>query len=408
MLTSEQSIVEFKGSQVFTDRLNQGAHRHYIDYAEQMLSVYTNGIGKQRRWLHREIENLFQNEADCPIRRIAAFCKLLDDKSIYHTDPGGNAAKLRLEVFSKAARFHPLVGQKDKLFEYAEADVKERISQKLGLPWNDVEQNLYSDVIEYQRLKEFAGYTDATAFLCRYNVAQLQACLYRAETMKIWASDDFKTILRYAKLAKLLHQIRRTGPSKYEITLSGPVSVLHESRRYGVNFAKFLPALLACKDWKMSAVVKTPWKTRARVNLSDKDGFTSYLPCPDEFDSSVEQTFASKFGKERDGWQLVREGGILYENQTTFVPDFAFRHKDGTEVFLEIVGFWTPEYLAHRRETLLRFRECNIILAVAEKSLKKDVSGDSNIISYKTALKLAPVLKALEAMRKTNTKKIKK
>ncbi len=123
MLTSEQSIVEFKGSQVLTDRLTQSTHRHYIDYAEKMLSVYTNGIGKQRCWLHKQIESLFNDEPDCPLRRIAAFCKLLDDKSTYQTDPEGNAAKLRLKVFSESAELHPLVSQKDQLFEHTEKDV---------------------------------------------------------------------------------------------------------------------------------------------------------------------------------------------------------------------------------------------------------------------------------------------
>ena len=104
--------------------------------------------------------------------------------------------------------------------------------------------------MEYQRLTEFEDFPDASAFLSRYNVAQLQAALYRAEVMTIRASDDFKTILRYAKLAKLLHEIKRVAPSTYEMILSGPVSILHESRRYGVHFAKFLPALLACKNWQ--------------------------------------------------------------------------------------------------------------------------------------------------------------
>jgi hypothetical protein len=399
MLTSEQSIVEFKGGQVLTDRLTQSTHRHYIDYAQQMLSIYTNGIGKQRRWLHNQIDALFNDEPDCPLRRIAAFCKLLDDKSTYQTDPDGNAAKLRLKVFSESAELHPLVSQKDQLFEHTEEDVKQQISKKLGQPWNEIEQNLYADVMEYQQLCEFEGYTSASDFLSRYNIAQLQACLYRAETMTIWASDDFKTILRYAKLARLLHDIKRTSPSKYEITLSGPVSVLHESRRYGVNFAKFLPALLACKGWKMSATIKTPWKTLAKLNLSDKEGFTSHLPQPNEFDSSVEEAFARKFGKERDGWQLIREGEILYENQTTFVPDFVFRHKDGTEVLMEIIGFWTPEYLTHRRETIRKFKHNNILLAISESSLKVDISKTENIIAYKNAILLKPIIEVLEKVR---------
>ena len=396
MLTSEQSIVEYKAGQAFSDRLTQSTHRHYIDYAKEMLSVYSDGAGQQRRQLHKQIENLFRDEADCPVRRIAAFCKLLDDKSTYQTDPDGNAAKLRLQVFSKAAESHPLVNQKDQLFEHTENDIKEQIAKELEMPWDEIDRNLYADVMEYQRLIEFQGYEDASAFLSRYNVAQLQASLYKAETMRIQASEDFKTILRYAKLARLLHEIRRTGPSKYEMILSGPASVLHETRRYGVNFAKFLPALLACTGWKMSATIKTPWNTTAKLNLSYKDGFSSHLPTPDEFDSSVEEAFAKKFGAERDGWQLIREGEILHKNQTTFVPDFVFRHKDGTEVLMEIIGFWTPEYLAHRRATLRIFANKRILLAIPEASLKTDASQTENLIVYKKAILIKPVMKVLE------------
>jgi len=199
MLTSEQSIVEFKAGRAIPDRLMQSTHRHYTEYAEQMLSVYRNGIGQERRRLHRHIESVFADEPDCPVRRIQAFCKLLDDKSIYQTDPEGKAAKLRLQVFTEAGSFHPLVGQPDQLFEHDEKRIKQKLADKLGLPWEQIEQGLYSDVIAYQQLERFDGYPNGSALLSRYNVAQLQACLYRAENTVVSATDDFKTILRYAK-----------------------------------------------------------------------------------------------------------------------------------------------------------------------------------------------------------------
>lgn len=213
------------------------------------------------------------------------------------------------------------------------------------------------------------------------------------------ATDDLKTIVRYAKLARLLHEIERLHPSKYRIVFSGPASVLRETRRYGVNFAKFLPALLACRGWKMTAIAQTPWRTHAHLAVSADDGFTSHLPSPQEFDSTLEENFASKFGQERDGWKLIREGDILYDHQRTFVPDFTFRHYDGTEVFLEIVGFWTPEYLAHRRETLHQFRQHKMLIAIPEKSLRESASISENILVYKTALKIGPLMKALETLR---------
>ena len=402
MLTSEQSIVEFKSGRAIPDRLTQSTHRHYTEYAEKVLSVYHTGIGRQRRELHRQIESIFADEPDCPIRRIQAFCKLLDDKSVYQTDSEGKAGKLRLQIFTEAGRFHPLVEQRDQLFEYDEKRIKTQLSDKIGLPWDKIEQSLYSDVIDFQRLERFDGYPNAQALLSRYNVAQLQACLYRAEGMVVSATDDFKTILRYAKLAHLLHDIVRLDSSKYCITFSGPASVLHETRRYGVNFARFLPALLACKGWEMTASVKTPWNKPAKLILSDKDGFSSHLPSPDEFDSTIEESFAEKFGTKRNGWQLIREGEILHHQQKTFVPDFTFRHEDGIEVLLEIVGFWTPEYLAHRRETLQQFRKHRILIAVPEKSLREGATIGENILVYKTALKIEPLMEVLERIRTEN------
>ena len=396
MLTSEQSIVEFRAGRAIPDRLTQSTHQHYLEYAEKMLGIYRNGIGQQRRWLHRQIEALFAEEPDCPVRRIQAFCKLLDDKSTFDSDPEGQAARLRLKVFSEAGRFQPLVKQADRLFEHDETKVKARLSEELGISWDQIEQNLYSDVIAFQRLKQFEGYASASALLSRYNVAQLQACLYRAESVVVSATDDFKTILRYAKLAHLLHDIVRLGPSRYRISFSGPASVLHETRRYGVNFAKFLPALLACKGWEMTAIVKTPWNQSTKLILSAKDGFSSHLPAPEEFDSTVEESFAKKFGQKRDGWQLLREGEILHHHQKTFIPDFTFRHDSGAEVLMEIVGFWTPEYLAHRRSTLQQFRDQRILIAVPESSLQEHASVGDNVIVYKTALKLKPVIEALE------------
>jgi uncharacterized protein len=405
MLTSEQSIVEYNGGRAIPDRLTQSTHRHYLDYAEKMLAVYRLGVGQMRRQLHRQIECLFDQEPDCPIRRIESFCKLLDDQSTFQTDSRGQSAKLRLKIFSEAARYHPLVNQPDRLFEYDEKQTKQKIAEKLGLSWDCIERDLYADVIAYQRLERFEGFPDASALLSRYNVSQLQACLYRAENVIVTASDDFKTILRYAKLARLLHDIERIKPCQYRFTFSGPAAVLLQTRRYGVNFARFLPSLLACKNWRMTASLKTPWNTPAKLVLSDKDGFTSHLPKPEEFDSTVEESLAKNFGPRREGWQLFRETEVLYFHQKTFVPDFCFRHDDGTEVLVEIVGFWTPQYLASRRETLRQFRGRDILLAIPEKSLREGAVIGENALVYKTAIKVDLLLNKLEMLRTRRRRK---
>ena len=399
MLTSEQSIVVYERGRAIPDRLNQSVHRHYVAHAERMLQIFRSGTGRTRRELHRAIEAILSDEPNCEPRRIRAFAKLLDDVSKFDTDREGKASKLRHAVFEQAARFHPLVRSADRLFETVEEEAKAQIAKDLKRQWSDIERDLYADVIDLQPLRFFEGYPSAGALLSRYNVAQIQASMYRAQKMVIVARSDFKTILRYLKLARLLHEVEKLGLSSYRIKISGPLSILQETRRYGVNLARFLPSLLTCKDWEMNAILQTPWGGKATLSLTSKDGYKSHLPPPEEFDSTIEKEFAEKFGQAREGWNLHREAEIVHEGQTAFIPDFVFKHDDGTQILFEIVGFWTPEYLAHKREILRRFRRQRILIAVPARSLRENATIPQDVLVYKSKLKVSPVIEALERMR---------
>jgi predicted nuclease of restriction endonuclease-like RecB superfamily len=71
-------------------------------------------------------------------------------------------------------------------------------------------------------------------------------------------------------------------------------------------------------------------------------------------------------------------------------------------VLLEIVGFRTPEYLEHKRRTLQQFRRHNILIAVPERSIRDGARIGEGTFVYKTAIKIAPLIKALERIRTEN------
>ena len=437
MLTRDLAIATYDRNRVLPDRLTRGLHGHYVQFAERMLQVYRTGAGRTRSELHRDIHNLFAFELNCPTRRIDAFCKLLDEVSEFDGDSRGRAAELRRQVFHSAAMLHPLVKQADRFFESTEAQAKSQIAEQLGRPWETIEAELFADIIDFHRLKSFDGvapgsgvrfselaedslrsgtdddgqfrkshtrplarYPNAVALLSRYNVAQVQVALFGALSLTVWASEDFKTILRYAKLARLMHSIRRVSDSEYEFTFDGPASVLRETRRYGVGMAKFLPALLACRGWRMHAVIQTPragW--HVALDLSPADGLQSHLPEPDEFDSDIESEFARKWGGQpREGWTLSRESDILHAGQKVFLPDFTFQHTDGRKVLLEIIGFWTAEYLVSKLQTLREFRSTPLLLAIQEHVAEQLTSLPAGTIVYKTALKVKDVVERLLAI----------
>ena len=399
MLTRELAIAEydFARGQLIPDRLTSKSHGRYLNYAEKMLEVYRRGAGLTRRNLHRAVADVFAEEDDCPQKRIDAFCKLLDDTSEYDRDRRSQAADLRRQVFRLAASQHPLVRSADRLFENGEAGVKLKIAEQLGRPWSEVEAGLFADIIEFHQLQKFTGFADGRALLSRYNVAQLQAALFDAETMSVWATEDFKTILRFAKLARLMHTIVRLDTGEYLFRFDGPSTVMRQTRRYGAAMARFLPALIACRGWRMHAVLQSrfgSWKLG--LDLSATEGLVSHLPPPEEFDSQVEQDFSEKWGAEpRDGWRLVREGEVLHSGQKVFIPDFAFRHDDGRTVLMEVIGFWTPEYLEAKAATLRAFGRQPILLAVAEPLTQRLPELQREIVVFKSALKVDDVLAKL-------------
>ncbi len=399
MLTRQHGVAnfDFATGRYLPDRLTRNAHAQYVGLAERMLELYRSGVGRTRQELHRGVADILADEEDCPVRRVASFCKLLDDVSEYRMDREGKAAKLRREVFHRAARKHPLVANADQLFEQSEADVKAAIAAEMGRSWEEIDRDLFADVMEFHRLSRFDGYENAAALLARYNVAQVQVALYGAVALHITATADLKTILRYAKLARLLHTIRQVNDGEWLITLDGPASVIHETQRYGVQLAKFLPALIACRGWRMTAVVPVgKQRGKLRLELDAKAGLHSHLPVPEEFDSEVEAAFAKRWGESpREGWRLLRESEILFENQRVFFPDFTFEHEDGRRVHLEIIGFWTPEYLTAKRATLARFARHQILVAIARSSHEAAPDWPVACLVYKTRLKVDEVLDRL-------------
>ncbi len=398
MLSKELAIYTCKRGRAYPDCLTRQSHAHYVKLAERLLAIYRDGKGKTREQLHRAAESVFEAEPDCPPQRIRALIRLLDRASEYHTDVDGQAYRLRRRVFELAARQHPLVAEPDALFQHAEREAKERIAAEIGMPWPQIEREMYADLPAYHRLKRMEGFATAEHLLRRYNVAQAQTLLFWAEELTVVARQDFKRIFRHAKFNRLLHEVETIGPQTYRIRFSGPASILKQTRRYGVDMAKFLPGLLACRGWRMSARLRLPYGI-ATFELAPRDGLRSELPADEAFDSEVERAFAEKFGPERDGWHLSREGGFLVRDQKVFVPDFTFRHTDGTVVHLEVVGFWTPEYLERKRETLSRFADTPIIVAVAASVAAKLPELPAQLITYRTRLKIKPVLEQLNAFR---------
>lgn len=405
MLTRELAIAKFDGRNLVPDRLNRKCHSAYVEYANRMLDTYRSGVGRTRRSLHQSILRIFSEQSDCPERRKLAFCKLLDDSSDFLKCDRRSISQLRQSVFLAAAKYHPLVVEQNALFENQESEIKRIIAAEHGMDWPQLHNRLFADLIENQVLETFHGYPDGLALLSRYNVAQTQCVFFDAVQMTVVARQDYKQILRYAKLARLMIRITKRS-DHYCFELDGPASVLRSTHRYGIAMARFLPGLLACRGWDLKAILRsTPYRPQISFELDDACGLTSPVVVANEFDSSVEKCFAMEWNQlGQSEWRLERETEILHQGQKVFFPDFVFVHRDGLRIMMEIVGFWTPEYLRYKCEVLKHFRDQPIFLAIAHSISvsKKEPSAplfEHPAIYYKEHIKMDAVIGILDRMR---------
>ena len=66
------------------------------------------------------------------------------------------------------------------------------------------------------------------------------------------------------------------------------------------------------------------------------------------YDSNIERTFSQKFELFNTGWSIEREPEpLITKSKAAFIPDFILT-KHENKVLVEIIGFWTTEYLERK------------------------------------------------------------
>lgn len=387
MLTKAHRVYHWTrpGRSISSDRLDDACLPHLA----RALGVYRRMIGRPRgRVRDAARAALVALRPD----RVEALIELLDDAATYEWPRGGRAAERRLAVFEAAMREHPVLDP---------TRVSALLGRLLGASATpDRVSLLYADYPEFHRLTAFPAGYDPEALRADYDLAQAQALLYDAVQVTIEATGDLKHIVQYARLSRLLHRLERLRPRGYRFTFDGPTSVLRRTRAYGVDFARFLAALVQARGWRLEAEVllRRGWRP-VTFALSDGDGLRSRVPAPDLFDSKIEEALARKFGSSRDGWRLEREAAILTAGEALVVPDFVFTHEDGTRAALEIVGYWTPEYVATKLAKLEQVRGVNLIIAVRKALALRAGRLPAEALPFASGILLKDLLPRLEAFR---------
>ena len=376
----------------------------YLDLAQRLVRLFVEHKGHTRGELQEALKDHMADSPDYLIHR--GLSKLLMDRSEFEISrkSGLDPKMLREQLFLRAVNEAPVVIQPDLIHPVTKADILNAVAAELNSTPETVETEMYADLPQNHFLSIFDP-PEPEWLLNRYNVALAQGILYKCIRMRLIAYRNiparYKQLFKFIKFYRLLHSITGDLESGYEILLDGPVSMFRLSKKYGLQMATFLPALLLCTKWKMEAEIVSGSTRKHYFVLSSQDRrLESHYKDAGKYDSLLEEKFAQKFRKLKSEWKMERETEIVNLKDTVFIPDFTFKHRgDGRVALFEIVGFWRADYLKRKIDKLRRAGLNNLVVAVSS-TLKvseedfKEVPG--SVFFFKTAIDAREVLQRIE------------
>jgi uncharacterized protein len=286
------------------------------------------------------------------------------------------------------------------LTELERQEIADSVASKFHLPYHDfVLKTMWTDLDDNLILEHFDT-IGPEALVGWYNLSLMQTLLFNCTKLDFYISGglNWKRVLRTVKRLGLMYHLQQPQQQQENriiCSLEGPLSLFKLTDRYGTLLAKLLPSIIFASDksrerssysdgggggeWHLDAwIVRKTMDGRkifefkisnneipqllADPYLSFPHGFSTKkeevakLPSlnyeKNIFDSAVEEKFAKRFEQAETGWRLTREPDpLVLSNGGAFIPDFVFEKYD-RKIYLEIVGFWTKEYLERKLQKL--------------------------------------------------------
>lgn len=365
--------------------------------ADALTTLFDTMLNQTRGEIEAAVDEAIGYGTDFLIWR--GLAKLLYDRSEFETVAEADPVEIRRAVFEASSSLGPVVDDTIRL------QVLEAAAAQLSISAQDCEDGLYADLQAEQRMTKHKRF-DGEALLQRYNVALAQAVLYRATRLVISLHDEDPNHLRYLfqslKFFGLMHRAWRVKGGM-QLEVDGPASLFSKNRKYGLQMAKFLPALLLMDDWHMAAELQWEKDKQYAFELGPEDQLTSHYQARGQWISDEEKQFEQRFAalaKKADDWPwtLERRGTIVeLDAGEVLVPDYVLTHSSGQEVFVEIVGFWRKAYLQRRMTHLTQLTQTPLILVVGQhmRSDKEALEAmPPQVVFFKSVILVKNVLNA--------------
>jgi len=351
MLTSDLLVTKISKGKI--EPVYASLDQDNLEIARSVIGVFQEHVGRTYDELIEELEGI----EEINYRLIRGLAQILERRCVIETDCAIDSIAARKMVFEESRGFITSKEEREKVLD--------KIARKLSIEPVDLEKALWADLEGNLVIKAFQ--TIAPEDLLRhYNLSLAQTLLFRATGMEIQIEDNYQPVFRKIKQLGLIYSIQDS-----KISLEGPLSLFKLTEKYGSAFAKLLPAIMESTRWSLRASISRKTFQGKRIydftlDHTQRPIFGTELETAEiGFDSAIEKEFYQLGFK---GWTVQREPTVLKAGQYAFIPDFSLE-RNGTRIYVEIIGFWTPEYLKHKIQKLNDLQEKESMILLVNRNL---------------------------------------
>ncbi len=320
-----------------------------VKLAEIVLKIYKLGLGKKYKLV---LESLRKIENANNYRKVRGFAKIVERNCKFERATKLDPLAVRRALFERG--YVTRLSEREKVLK--------DVAEQFGVDVKEIERAMFADREEERIISEVPE-IEAKELVKMYNLSLLQTTIFNCLRLTFWVSSNHKNVFRKLKWLGLMYELYDEN-GKLLVSITGPASILKMTRKYGTSMAKLIPEIIKAENWWIRAEVVNDYEKRIYL-LEMSDMYKKLFPEYEEkieYDSSLEEEFARKM--RFLGFEVIREPGIVKAGNYAYIPDFLIKKED-KEVYIEIAGFWTEDYVKKKLE---KIRNSNIplILLVRE------------------------------------------
>ncbi|NQU63089.1 MAG: DUF790 family protein [SAR324 cluster bacterium] len=298
----------------------------HLELATALVHLFQDSLNRRRFEIEERIKT-FNIEKVNP-KVVQGLADLLYKRSSFDDLGGTDVVENRQQIFYAAAHYWKNTAKEKTDFLQHRKNILK--IAKVVSPGETVEEyQLFGDILANQTLKGFEA-IQPEKLIHRFNISQVQGLFLNSRSLELRihrrTNSAFKQLMQMMKFFRLMFELKSIENDWITMAIDGPGAVLEHSRSYGIEIAKFFPAILLLNvPWQLTASLKVPNRRQIfTLEITEDNPYQSHYPTRNAWTHEknvlllerLNEKYAEKYRAFSD-----QEIIILRDNQY-LLPDF--------------------------------------------------------------------------------------